>query len=152
MSEFNYFDSDKKPISLFKLVRSEPDWAASRIEHTRKQVAQLQAANERLIAERESGYIKWQEKYTSVKNHRDSLAALVDEHCILNELGLSERIQKLISVLAIRDLEQQAKGIEDFLAQLTPYISRGDQAIWKLDNDDRDEFTSKLRQQAKEKG
>jgi hypothetical protein len=65
---------------------------------------------------------------------------------------LSERIQKLISVLAIRDLEQQAKGIEDFLAQLTPYISRGDQAIWKLDNDDRDEFTSKLRQQAKEKG
>jgi len=51
-----------------------------------------------------------------------------------------------------RNLEQQAKGVEDFLAQLTPYISRGDQAIWRLDNDDRDEFTSKLRNQAKEQG
>jgi hypothetical protein len=42
MSEYNdYKDIDGNNISLFNLVRQEPNWAASRINHMRHENANL---------------------------------------------------------------------------------------------------------------
>ena len=80
-----------------------------------KVIAQLESKIAELEKERECGYIKWQEKFAKIKLERDQFASIVDHHCDLNELGQSERMQKLVSCLAIRDLEQQAKGIKSLI-------------------------------------
>jgi hypothetical protein len=50
----NYQDLDGNPISLYKLVRTEPNWAASRIDFMNNQVAKLETELEtercRLVA------------------------------------------------------------------------------------------------------
>ena len=38
----NYQDQDGKPTTLYKLVRTEPDWAASRINFMNNKIAELE--------------------------------------------------------------------------------------------------------------
>ena len=37
-----YQDADGNPMSLYRLVREEPDWAANRIEFMNKRIAELE--------------------------------------------------------------------------------------------------------------
>ena len=51
-----YLDFDGKPTTLYKLVRDEPDWAASKIDFMNKRITELEATIERLRDEvRERG-------------------------------------------------------------------------------------------------
>tara|TARA_R110000822_G_scaffold126546_1_gene261749 strand:- start:174 stop:461 length:288 start_codon:yes stop_codon:yes gene_type:complete len=44
-----YHDQEGNPITLYKLVRKEPDWAASRIEFMNNKIAELEAARFKLL-------------------------------------------------------------------------------------------------------
>ena len=54
--------------------------------------------------------------------------------------GLEKELSNVVSglfsenELAIRDLEQQAKGVEDFFKSHKPRISMGKSAIWEVDD------------------
>lgn len=51
----NYHDVDGNPISLYKLVRKEPDWAASIIKFSNEKIPEL----EKRIAELEAQIPRW---------------------------------------------------------------------------------------------
>lgn len=50
MSDEDYKDMDGNPVTLEKLIRTEPEWAASRVREGRKAEAEL-AARDKRIAE-----------------------------------------------------------------------------------------------------
>jgi hypothetical protein len=50
---------------------------------------------------------------------------------------------------ARRDLEQQAKGIEDFFNSIDPQISMGERKLWSLQSHNVDCYLDNLREQAK---
>ena len=43
-----YQDMDGNPTTLYKLVRIEPDWAASRIDFMNNQIVELEKENKEL--------------------------------------------------------------------------------------------------------
>jgi hypothetical protein len=51
--------------------------------------------------------------------------------------------------LAIRDLEQQAKGVKDFFASVEPKISMGESKLWELQTHNVNCYLDNLRNQAK---
>ena len=59
--EKHYFDADGNPTTLYRLVRSEPDWAASRIKTGEQAIAHrdelLKALKAFDVAAKESGSI-----------------------------------------------------------------------------------------------
>jgi hypothetical protein len=51
--------------------------------------------------------------------------------------------------LAIRDLEQQRKGIEDLFNSIEPQISMGERKLWSLQSHNVDCYLDNLRKQSK---
>ena len=64
-------------------------------------------------------------------------------------LNAKIKITELEKGRDIRDLEQQAKGVEDFFKSHEPRISMGKSAIWEVDDVLVDEAIKALKEQVK---
>jgi len=104
-------------------------------------VDMLQAENEKLKAERD-------ELSILIANAAIIAAHPPKDNAILAALcGNGLKAETLVEILK---LEQQAKGVDDFIKSIDPYISRGESWILRFDDVIADEYLEQLRQQASE--
>jgi alpha-ketoglutarate-dependent taurine dioxygenase len=59
----SYQDIDGNPTTLYKLVRTEPDWAASRIDFMNNKIAEL----EKELADTENNLASLQSKFEDIE-------------------------------------------------------------------------------------
>lgn len=101
---------------------------------------------------------KLQAENEKLKAQNIRLAVNVESCAELIHMDMGQAIERLFEIdnteeselVAQRDLEQQAKGVEDFIKSIDPYISRGESWILRFDDVISDEYLEKLRQQASE--
>lgn len=68
-----YYDAEGNEISLYKLVRQEPDWAMSRVQVSREQAEEIEKLKQR-IAELEQA-LQWQPIETVQRDQGEILVA-----------------------------------------------------------------------------
>ena len=129
MSDFTVYKPRNGQILKNGRVMSASDLAV--------ELAQLQATNERLIAERDESYSVVDMAVSSYEN--DDGNGFAWALCEAEELLNREQVKR---VLANQYLEQQAKGVDDF----------ADKYLLGVDLNNAVNHCNQLRQQAKEKG
>ncbi len=79
--EEGYFDIDGKPVTLQRLIRNDPEWAANRIRASVTRIAELEqrlAAAESRIAELVKGIQQAMEELTETGTCHETLEKLIE--------------------------------------------------------------------------